>query len=136
MSLVQKGKRFIKENSIFSIFFLVMVIYYIHNMFAIKPWYDELYTYYFFVSRGPVYSAIHWPVPNNHVFYSVLSAFLDYLGNSYIGLRGISLLAASANLVLLYKFAGKFMSNYLAAGCTFLYAAIWQVNNLSVQGRG
>ena len=136
MSLTQKGKQFFKENKIFCIFFAVMVIYYTYNMFAIKPWYDELYTYYFFVSRGPVYSAIHWPVPNNHVFYSVLSAFLDYLGNSYIGLRGISLLSACANLVLLYKLAGKFISSHLAAGCTFLYAAIWQVNNLSVQGRG
>lgn len=113
-----------------------MVIYYAYNMFAIKPWYDELYTYYSFISRGPVYSAIHWPVPNNHVFYSVLSAFLDYLGNPYIGLRGISFIAASANLLLLYKFAGKFMNSYLAAGTVFLYAAAWQVNNLSVQGRG
>ncbi len=131
-----KCRQFIKENRIFSIFFAVMVSYYAYNMFVIKPWYDELYTYYFFVSRGPVYSAIHWPVPNNHVFYSVLSAFLDYLGNSYIGLRGISFVAACANMVLLYKLADKFMNRYMAAGCTFLYVAVWQVNNLSVQGRG
>lgn len=117
-------------------FFTGMVIYYAYNMFAIKPWYDELYTYYSFIARGPVYSAIHWPVPNNHVFYSVLSAFLDYLGNPYIGLRGISFLAASANLILLYRFAGRFMNRYFASGAVFLYAAVWQVNNLSVQGRG
>lgn len=136
MNALQNGKRMIKENKIFTVFFVVMVIYYLHNMFAIKPWYDELYTYYYFISRGPVYSAIHWPVPNNHVFYSVLSAFLDYFGNSYIGLRGISFLAACANLVLLYRFAGKFMNQLMATGCAALYAAIWQVNNLSVQGRG
>ena len=136
MVLIQNGKRFIKENKIFSLFFAGMVIYYAYNMFAIKPWYDELYTYYSFISRGPVYSAIHWPVPNNHVFYSVLSAFLDYPGNPYIGLRGISFLAACANLILLYKFAGRFMHSYLAAGSVFLYTAGWQVNNLSIQGRG
>lgn len=126
----------LKENWIFALFFTGMVIYYGYNVFAIKPWYDELYTYYSFISRGPVYSAIHWPVPNNHVFYSVLSAFLDYLGNPYIGLRGVSFIAACANLILLYRFAGKFMNSYLAAGSAFLYAAVWQVNNFSIQGRG
>ncbi len=134
--MMNKLKQFIRENIIFCLFFVGMVIYYAYNMFAIKPWYDELYTYYSFISRGPVYAAIHWPVPNNHVFYSVLSAFLDYLGNPYIGLRGISFLAACANLILLYRFAGRFMDKYFAAGAVFLYAAVWQVNNLSVQGRG
>lgn len=136
MSRKDKILTLLKQNWIFTLFFTGMAIYYLVNMFAIKPWYDELYTYYSFISRGPVYSAIHWPVPNNHVFYSVLSAFLDYLGNPYIGLRGISFLAACANLILLYRFAGKFMNRYLAAGSTFLYAAVWQVNNLSIQGRG
>ncbi len=136
MKIVQKINQYIKQNKLFCIFWMGMSIYYAYNMFAIKPWYDELYTYYSFISRGPVYSAIHWPVPNNHVFYSVLSAFLDYLGNPYIGLRGISFLAAAANLLLLYQLAVKFMNSYLASGCTFLYAAVWQVNNLSVQGRG
>lgn len=126
----------LKRNWTFCLFFAGMIIYYGYNVFAVKPWYDELYTYYSFISRGPIYSAIHWPVPNNHVFYSVLSAFLDYLGNPYIGLRGVSYLAAVANLILLYIFANKFLNHYLAAGAVFLYAAVYQVNNLSVQGRG
>lgn len=134
--ITSKCKNFIKENILFSLFFTGMVIYYAYSMFAIKPWYDELYTYYSFISRGPVYAAIHWPVPNNHVFYSVLSAFLDYLGNPYIGLRGISFIAACANLILLYRFAGRFMDKYFAAGAVFLFVAVWQVNTLSVQGRG
>ena len=136
MNRKQKAFLLLKQNWIFCLFFWGMVIYYGYNMFVIKPWYDELYTYYSFISRGPVYSAIHWPVPNNHVFYSVLSAFLDYLGNPYIGLRGVSYLAAAANLYLLYCFAGKFVNRYLAAGAVFLYAAVFQVNNLAVQGRG
>lgn len=134
--MMNKLKQFLRQNLIFSLFFIGMVIYYAHNMFVIKPWYDELYTYYSFISRGPIYSAIHWPVPNNHVFYSVLSAFLDYLGNPYIGLRGVSFLAACANLILLYRFAFRFMNKYFAAGAVFLYVAVWQVNTLSVQGRG
>ncbi len=126
----------IKQNWIFVLFLTGMIIYYGYHMFTIKPWYDELYTYYSFISRGPVYSAIHWPVPNNHVFYSVLSAFLDYLGNPYIGLRGVSYLGAIANLVLLYRFAIKFVDRYLAAGAVFLYAAVYYVNLYATQGRG
>lgn len=136
MDRKQKVVFVLKQNWIFCLFFAGMIFYYGYNMFAIKPWYDELYTYYSFISRGPIYSAIHWPVPNNHVFYSVLSAFLDYLGNPYIGLRGISYLAAVANMFLLYRFARRFVDNYLAAGVVFLYTAVYQVNYLSVQGRG
>lgn len=126
----------IKANWLFSIFIIFMTIYYLIHMFTIKPWYDELYTYFSFISRGPVYAAIHWPVPNNHVFYSVLSAFLDYFGNPYIGLRGISFLMAVLNLCLIYNFAIQFMNRYFAAGTSFLYASFYLVNSLSIQGRG
>lgn len=65
----------------FALWFVWMAVYYGFRMFSLTPWYDELYTYYYFISRGPVYAAIHWPLPNNHVGYSVLSGFLDLLGN-------------------------------------------------------
>ncbi len=113
-----------------------MTVVYAVTMFANKPWYDELYTYYYFVSRGPVYAAIHWPVPNNHVGYSVLSACLDIFGNPYIGLRGISFLAAVCNLVLIYVFSLKFFDKYPSLGICALYAGANLVYKLSVQGRG
>ena len=62
-----------KETYLFMIFLFGMAAYYGYRMFAITPWYDELYTYYYFISRGPVYAAIHWPLPNNHVGYSAIS---------------------------------------------------------------
>lgn len=92
-----------KNDVLFLVLLFGMAVYYGYRMFALTPWYDELYTYYCFISRGPVYAAIHWPLPNNHVGYSVLSAVLDVLGNSYIGLRGISYLCAIGNLVLIKK---------------------------------
>ena len=131
-----KLKKYLQDNVVFSVFAVCMTIYYGYLMFAMNPWYDELYTYYSFISRGPIYAAIHWPVPNNHVFYSVLSAFLDFFGNAYVGLRGISFLASVCNLLLLYGLAKKILDKNLAAGCVMLYAAAFQVNNLSVQGRG
>lgn len=129
-------KKIIKNNIFFILVFSFMVIYYGYQMFHNKPWYDELYTYYSFISRGPVYAAIHWPVPNNHVFYSVLSAFLDYFGNSFIGLRGISYVASLCNMILLYKVANKIMSKIFSAICVLIYISTYLVNSLSIQGRG
>ena len=126
----------IREHFIVAVFIALMGIVYIITMFANKPWYDELYTYYYFISRGPLYAAIHWPVPNNHVGYSVLSAILDVFGNSYIGLRGVSCIAAIVNLFLLYTFACRFMNKYYSTAVTMLYAGTYLVHRLSVQGRG
>ncbi len=126
----------VKENKVFTLFLLAMAVYYGWRLFALKPWYDELYTYYSFISRGPVYAAIHWPVPNNHVLYSVLSGFLMVFGNPYIALRGISWLFSVGNLIMLYYLAGRFFSKSLSLGCVFLYSSFYLVNFISIQGRG
>lgn len=124
------------EKTVFFILLIIMAVYYGYRMFGLTPWYDELYTYYYFISRGPVYAAIHWPLPNNHVGYSVLSGFLDYLGNPYIGLRGISYLCALANLVLLFVIGRKFLQRGFTLIAVVLYLSMNLVNQLAVQGRG
>jgi hypothetical protein len=124
------------EKTGFMLLFCIMAVYYGYRLFALTPWYDELYTYYYFISRGPVYAAIHWPVPNNHVGYSVLSALLDYLGNPYIGLRGISYVCALLNLILLFALARKFYVKGLALITVILYLSMKLVNQLALQGRG
>lgn len=124
------------EKAGFLILMLIMAVYYIYRMFALTPWYDELYTYYYFISRGPVYAAIHWPVPNNHVGYSVLSGFLDYIGNPYLGLRGISFLCALANMALLFKIGRCWLNKGLSLAAVILYVSMGLVNHLAVQGRG
>ena len=116
--------------------FLWMAVYYGFRLFALTPWYDELYTYYYFISRGPVYAAIHWPLPNNHVGYSTLSAVLNWLGNPYIGLRGVSYLCALANLALLYRIGRKRWGQGWSFCCVALYSGMNLVNQLAVQGRG
>ena len=124
------------EKAAFGIFFAAMAVYYGWRMFALTPWYDELYTYYCFISKGPAYAAIHWPLPNNHVGYSVLSGFLDMFGNSYIGLRGVSYLCALANMILLYRIAGKAFKGILPLCTVLLYVSMNLVNQMAVQGRG
>ena len=125
-----------KENGLFALWFVGMAAYYGFRMFYLTPWYDELYTYYYFISRGPVYAAIHWPLPNNHVGYSVLSGFLNLFGSPVLGLRGISYLAALANLVLLYRIGRKCFSKGWSFCCVVLYSCMYLVNQLAVQGRG
>lgn len=120
----------------FTLFTIGMAAYYIWRMCAITPQYDELYTYYYFISRGPVYAAIHWPLPNNHVGFSVLSAVLNYCGNSYIGLRGVSYLCAVSNLIILYRICKRYFSHWLSFGAVVLYSSMSIVNEYSIQGRG
>lgn len=125
------------ELLLFVLFFVSMAVIYAKRIFAYAPWYDELYTYNFFISNGPIYSAIHWPVPNNHIGYSVLSGIVYVLThNAFISLRGISYLATLANLCLIFTICRRMFPRGFAVSVTALYAGMWLVNNLAVQGRG
>ena len=124
------------ERVIFCLIFIMAAIYYGWRLFALTPWYDELYTYYYFVSRGPIYAAIHWPLPNNHVGYSVLSAFLDFFGSPAIGLRGISYISSLLSLWLLYWIGENCFSKGVALLPPCLFASMSLINLLAVQGRG
>ena len=133
---MNKVKEIIKEYYAIAIVTIAMAIYYGVELVNNKPWYDELYTYYYFISRGPVYAAIHWPVPNNHMGYSVLSAILDYTGNNYIGLRGISWLSSVASIVLCYAMGKKIFSKAAGLIMALLTCSFFLVNSLAIQGRG
>lgn len=124
------------ETRIFSGFLIGMAVYYAFRMFALTPWYDELYTYYYFISRGPVYAAIHWPLPNNHVGYSVLSACLMIFQNPAIALRGVSWLCSIGNLILLYRIGMRVFSKGVRLLAAVMFAGLSLVNQLAVQGRG
>lgn len=125
-----------KETTGFILFFILMAAYYGWRLFALTPWYDELYTYYYFISRGPVYAAIHWPLPNNHIGYSVLSACLGIFGNPAVALRGISYLSSLGSLALLFRISRKCFGQGFALIPVFLYAGMKLINQLAVQGRG
>lgn len=136
MEKKRKWNRLNREDAVFLLFFLAMAVYYGWRLFTLTPWYDELYTYYYFISRGPVYAAIHWPLPNNHVGYSVLSGCLMIFGNPAIALRGVSYLSSLAALYLLYQTGKKLLGKELALMPVFLFAGMSLVNQLAVQGRG
>ena len=104
-------------------------------MFYISPWYDEIYTYINFIDEGFLYSATHWPAPNNHIFFSMLSALINWCGN-YIGLRGISYLAAIGTIIILYIFLKEIFSKNVSMITTLCYSMLLLTNKLAIQGRG
>lgn len=107
------------ELDLFVVFFIVMAVYYGYRMFSIAPSYDELYTYSYFISRGPIYAGIHWPVPNNHIGYSALSGIIYVIThNPYLSLRGVSYLCSLGNLIMLFMI-GRML---LAAGTDYNFA--------------
>ena len=132
---IKWGKKHI-ESVIFLLLLLAMSVYYGWRLFALTPWYDELYTYYYFISRGPVYAAIHWPLPNNHVGFSVLSAILDLFGSAAVGLRGVSWISSLISLCLLFAIGKKCFPKGFALVAPLLYSSMELVNQLAVQGRG
>lgn len=136
MEQKSKWPKLDRETTVFILFLIGMAVYYGWRMFALTPWYDELYTYYYFISRGPIYAAIHWPVPNNHMGYSVLSACLGIFGNSAVALRGISYLCSIGGLILLFRISRKCFDRGMALMPVFLYAGMKLTNQLAVQGRG
>lgn len=131
-----KKREISREDMVFLLFFFVMAVYYGVRMFTLTPWYDELYTYYYFISRGPVYAAIHWPLPNNHVGYSTLSACLGIFGSAPVALRGVSYLCSLGNLILLYRISKKWFAGSIALIPVFIFTGLYAVNQLAVQGRG
>lgn len=125
-----------KEHIWFGLFLAGMTGYYIWRLFRLAPWYDELYTYMNFIDRGVLYSMLHWPLPNNHILFSVCSAILNKLGNPYIGLRGVSLLASIGSFLLLYRYLSGITDKFFAlAGCC-IFGSMYNVTSQAVQGRG
>lgn len=132
---MNKLLKVLKEDILFVMIFLFFVGYYVYRIFAITPWYDELYTYINFIDKGFLYSATHWPLPNNHVFFSMLSSFLRIFG-VYIGLRGVSWLAAVGTLLLLYSVLKRLFSKGIATCGVMVYGMFLETNAYAVQGRG
>ena len=124
------------ETMAATLFVIGMSAYYLWRMFVITPQHEELESYFLFINNGPLYSAINWPSPNNHIGYSVLSAFLNYLGNNYIGLRGVSYVCAISNLIMVYRICQKYFIHAMPFGAMVLYASMQVVSDFAVQGRG
>ena len=131
------GKDWIENNRLFSIMLLGVVIACCFYFTRRTLFYDELWTFQHFVQEGPLYSATHYPFPNNHILYSVLCAVVYWItGNAWVSLRGIALAATLVNCCLLYYIGKKLFSKNAALVCVLFYVCNKMVNFQIVQGRG
>lgn len=124
------------ETMATTLFIIGMAAYYMWRMFVVTPSHEELVTFYDFISKGSLYSAMNWPSPNNHIGYSVLASLFNLFGNNYIGLRGVSYISAVCNLVMVYRITRKYFAHMLPFAAVVLYASMQVVNEYSIQGRG
>ncbi|MBR3251759.1 MAG: hypothetical protein IKF80_08600 [Erysipelotrichaceae bacterium] len=131
-----------KENKLWAYFvicyFAFIFIIYWWNMVAIHtPWYDELYTYAHFISQGPLFVATHWPLPNNHILFNLLSSFVYLITkNNIISLRLISYFFFVLSCLLLYFWLSKDYDKKTGLIASVAFSLCLYTHDLGIQGRG
>ena len=99
---------------------------------------DDLASYVYFARNGPLITAIFYPIPNNHIFYNLLSsltaAFTDdpLLSTRLISFISFHLLMLVLFLYLYRTFTNKWIAYLAVAICGFFFAS----SIYSVMGRG
>ena len=116
---------------------VAFAVFYGWNLAVIPPWYDELYSYAVFILKGPGYIVTHWPLPNNHVFFNLLSSLLSYVtGNRLVILRGVSFLALILTMILLYRFMRNSFDGFTGLAALLIFGLNTYTCGLGIQGRG
>ncbi len=116
---------------------LPVAFFYWYTLHEVAPWFDELYTYQYFISRGPRYTMTHWPLPNNHVLFNALSSLVAKLGvDKILVLRGVSLCSvlASTSLVFLWLRSCFGRLTGIMGALAFAFGSCAEAQG--VQGRG
>ncbi|MDA9927804.1 hypothetical protein N9D92_02535 [Gammaproteobacteria bacterium] len=100
--------------------------------------YDEALSYSMFISRGPLISIAYYPVPNNHIFFSLLSSLLT----SLISLDPILImrLLSIFSFIISFFFIYKFLTLIVSKEASTLISAVYIVMPFSIYygflGRG
>ncbi len=99
--------------------------------------YDEAYSFLNFSSRGPLIAASYYKVPNNHIFFSVLSSlFVKLPLESTLALRLPSFLAAWVSSCLIFVLIGKQASPRAGFAAALLFSFSIPVALYASLGRG
>lgn len=92
--------------------FVVPVSLVFFLLFYLPITYDEAYTFINFIDRGAIVSATYYPSPNNHVLYSIISAFINLFNfNTIVPFRIISGICFLLSLIIVVKI---FLKNSLS----------------------
>lgn len=116
---------------------IAMGLYFVWRMFYITPSYEELHDYFYFISKGPIYTATHWSAEGNHIGYNFLASLLNNTGiPKFMVMRGISCICASSNMILLYRLSKRYFTHWIPFSTIVTYSGFELVNILNIQGRG
>ncbi len=102
---------------------------------------DEIFTYLYFVSKGSLVSAVYYPGPNNHIFFSLIASwgetFRPILGAEPIWwMRGISVGASMITCIFMWLWLKKELGIYYAFTGILLLNLIPIYTVYSVLARG
>jgi hypothetical protein len=90
---------------------------------------DELMSYYYFVEKGPLLTAIYYPFPNNHVLFNLLfSFFASFINDPILAGRIVSAIAFHLLLIILFFGLLRYFKNskialMAVACCIFFFSA-------------
>jgi uncharacterized membrane protein len=123
-------------------FYLVIVsgLYIIYNLYLITyyPVYiDEASTYNDFTSKGFFTSITKYPAPNNHVLFSIISTFFNYLPlEPLVKLRLPNLVIGLASSLVLYSLLKEKFNHKVAVLPHLLFSFSYTITFYSVFARG
>lgn len=98
---------------------------------------DESFSYLFFSSQGIGVTLTHYPAPNNHVFYNLISNFWNWvISDAILAVRATPFLSFWLMEVVLFAFLLR-KNNFTTAYFTVLFAGLgFSQSMFSVHGRG
>jgi len=136
ISIINDNKQY------FILLFLLMLAYggyLMYYAFKLPISYDEAVTYLNFTRNGVLVSMSYYPAPNNHIFFSIITNFINTIGlfNEKIVLRLPSVLFSLIFIISMGIFLLKLIPNKLIVISNIIVCmCLYPYQLYSIQGRG
>lgn len=132
--LILKNK--ITQNWSFLIVLCFFSILFFFKLFNNVLYDDEVGFYLSPTSRGVVFSLLSYGSTGHHILYATLSAILDFFGNVYIAIRGVSFVAWMISNIVIYKTCLLKCEKSSSVLAVLFYNMLYCTNFYAVGGRG
>ena len=127
----------IVEKKTLGFVLMIPVLASIYFALSMPVSYDEAWTYLNFTQKGVLFSASHYPAPNNHILHSILTNITDELPfSNLINLRFSVLLVHLAALLLAYRITAKHFDQKTALVVVALSSVLFMNLYYSYLSRG
>jgi hypothetical protein len=125
------------QKIILSIFFVSLILIKLFFLRRYPFMYDEVFSYLHFVDKGFLTSALYYPGPNNHIFYSLLCVVSNFIFDDPVLIMRIPVLLVSVFTSLLYYACiRRFYDFSIAFLSVVVFSFSYNVFIYSIHGRG